>query len=205
MENIKAVIFDFGGVLIDWNPYYLFRKVMVNDTEIERFLQEIDFKTWNYEFDKGYPFDKGVEDLCQKYPHYAELIRLFDERWMETLGVPFDATVDILNKVKATGMPVYGLTNWSVEKFDLVRPQHQFFDLFEDMVISGKEKIAKPDPRIYKLLLQRNNLNANDCVYIDDSEDNIRAGRKVGLKTIHYQSSRQLKEALGSFGVQLAN
>ena len=203
MDKIKAVIFDFGGVLIDWNPYYFFRKVMVNDTEIERFLQEVNFKDWNYELDKGVPFKQGVEELCRKFPQRAELIRLYDARWEETLGCVFAATVELVKKVKYSGLPVYGLSNWSVEKFALVRPKHDFLNWFEDIVVSGEVKLAKPDPRIYQLLLQRNGLKPEDCLYIDDSEDNIRGARQVGLNVIHYQSSRQLQNELQKFGLEI--
>ncbi len=201
MKKINSVIFDFGGVLIDWNPYYLFRKVMNNDTEIAQFLQEIDFKKWNYEFDKGYPFEEGIAELAFKYPQYADMIRIFDERWMETIGVTFDETIDLVKQVKEAGFRVFGLSNWSEKKFNEVRQHFDFFNLFEDMVISGYEKIAKPDPRIYQRLLDRNALNPEECLYIDDSEDNIRGGRQVGLNTIQYQSSPLLKEELQAYGI----
>ncbi len=201
MNKINSVIFDYGGVLIDWNPYYLFRKLMVNDTEIANFLQEIDFKYWNYEFDKGYPFERGIAELALKYPHRAELLKTFDERWIETIGALFDETIDLLKEVKAKGYRVYGLSNWSREKFRLVRPQFEFFNLFDDMVISGEVKAAKPDLRIYQALLERNHLQAEECLYIDDAEDNIRAGRQVGINTIQYQSSRLLRDALQAYKI----
>jgi 2-haloacid dehalogenase len=201
MNNIKAVIFDFGGVLIDWNPYHLFRKVMVNDTEIEIFLQEIDFKTWNYEFDKGYSFTKGIEEMCQKYPSRAETIRIFNDRWIETIGGIFDATVDLVKKVKSNGYLVFGLSNWSAEKFAMVRSRYDFFELFDDMAISGIEKAAKPDKRIFKVLLERNSLKASECLFIDDSENNILISRQLGFNGIHYQSSRQLSQELQNRGI----
>jgi 2-haloacid dehalogenase len=201
MTDIKAVIFDYGGVLIDWNPYYLYRKVLTNDTEIARLLQEIHFSEWNYSFDQGYPMALGIAEMCRKYPEHAEMIRLIDEHWLETLGATFDANIALIKEVKASGRPVYGLSNWSSEKFSLVRPCYPFFELFDDMVISGEVKIAKPDPRIFRLLLERNGLNAAECIYIDDSEDNYRAASQVGLQAIHYQSSGQLRRELQSRGV----
>jgi 2-haloacid dehalogenase len=201
MKKIKSVIFDFGGVLIDWNPYYLLRKLMTNDTDIARFMQEINFKQWNYELDMGYPFDKGIADIAVKFPQYSDLIRVYDERWLETIGVTFNETIDLVRQVKDAGYRVFGLSNWSERKFSEVRPRYEFFNLFEDMVISGEVKLAKPDPRIYQVLLERNGLNANECLYIDDSEDNIRGGRQVGLNTIQYQSSPLLKEELQAYGI----
>ena len=201
MENIKAVIFDFGGVLIDWNPYYLYRKVLPNDNEIAGFLQETGILDWNYTFDQGYPFSLGIAELSRRFPQRAELIRMFDERWLETLGTTFDATIELVKAVKAHGIPVYGLTNWSSEKFEQVRPQFEFMDLFKDIVVSGNVKIAKPDTRIYTLLLERNGLSAADCLYIDDSKENIRAARQVGLQSIEYQSSQKLREEMTKHGV----
>jgi 2-haloacid dehalogenase len=201
MTDIKAVIFDYGGVLIDWNPYYLYRKVLTNDTEVARLLQEIHFNEWNYSFDQGYPLALGIAEMCRLYPEHADMIRLYDERWMETIGLTFDANIALLKEIKASGMPVYGLSNWSMDKFKLVRPRYPFFELFDDMVISGEVKMAKPDPRIYRLLLERNGLTATECLYIDDSEDNYRAACQVGLQAIHYQSSGQLRRELQNRGV----
>lgn len=200
MTDEKAVIFDFGGVLIDWNPYYLLRKVMVNDTEIEGFLQEIGFKAWNYECDKGLPFDASVEELCLKFPHRAELLRTYNERWLETLGRVFEKNVETLKTLKDQGVPLYGLSNWSAEKFALVEPRYEFFNWFIDKAISGRERTAKPDPQLARILLERNHLVPAECVYIDDSEDNIRMGQNLGLNVILYQSSQQLRTALASHG-----
>jgi len=201
MNPIKTVIFDFGGVLIDWNPYHLYRKVLANDTEIETFFQEVNFKAWNYEFDKGYSFSKGIEEMCQKYPTRAETIRVFNDRWIETIGGVFDATIGLVKQVKSNGYLVYGLSNWSAEKFAVVRSHYDFFDLFDDMAISGIEKAAKPDKRIFKVLLERNSLKANECLFIDDSEDNINISRLLGFNAIHYQSSRQLEQELQHRGI----
>ena len=126
---------------------------------------------------------------------------MFDERWLETLGTTFDATIELVKAVKAHGIPVYGLTNWSSEKFEQVRPQFEFMDLFEDIVVSGDVKIAKPDMRIYTLLLERNGLSAADCLYIDDSKENVRAARQVGLHAVIYQSSVQIRQELVVHGL----
>jgi 2-haloacid dehalogenase len=204
MTDTKAVIFDFGGVLIDWNPYYLLRKVMVNDTEIEGFLQEIGFKAWNYECDKGLLISESVEDMYRKFPHRAELLRTYNERWLETLGRVFEKNVETLKTLKDHGVPVYGLSNWSADKFAIVEQRYDFFNWFIDKAISGREKTAKPDPQLARILLERNNLVPAECVYIDDSEDNIRMGQNLGLNVILYQSSQQLRTALASHGFLLS-
>jgi 2-haloacid dehalogenase len=203
MTENKAVIFDFGGVLIDWNPYYLLRKVMVNDTEIEGFLQEIGFKSWNYECDKGLSISESVEDMCRKFPHRAELLHTYNERWLETLGRVFEKNVETLKTLKDHGVPIYGLSNWSADKFAIVEKRYEFFNWFIDKAISGREKTAKPDPQLARILLERNHLVPADCVYIDDSEDNIRMGRQLGLNCVLYRSSAQLREELIKWGLNL--
>jgi 2-haloacid dehalogenase len=201
MSKINNVIFDFGGVLIEWNPYLLYRKVLPNDTEIERFLQEIHLSEWNYSFDQGYPFELGIAELCRRYPDRSDLIRMFDERWTEMLGVTIDANIEMIKELKAGGVPVYGLSNWSAVKFEQTRRMHPFFDLFDDRVISGEVKIAKPDPRIYKMLLDRNHLLPEECLFIDDSEENCRAARQLGINTVLYQSSKQVRRELTDRGL----
>jgi 2-haloacid dehalogenase len=203
MTDKKAVIFDFGGVLIDWNPYYLLRKVMVNDTEIEGFLQEISFKAWNYECDKGLSISGSIDDMCRKFPHRTELLRTYNERWLETLGRVFEKNVELLKTLKDRGVPVYGLSNWSADKFAIVEQRYDFFNWFVDKAISGREKTAKPDPQLARILLERNHLKPSDCVYIDDSEDNIRMGRQLGLNCVLYRSSAQLREELIKWGFNL--
>ena len=121
MRNVSAVVFDFGGVLVDWNPRYLYNKFFGIDLDaMERFLEEIGFTEWNQQFDKGRPFAEGVAELTQRFPAYQELIRAFDERWEETLAGAIQPTVDILRILKESGCPLYGLSNWSAEKFAMI-------------------------------------------------------------------------------------
>ncbi|MBA4374846.1 MAG: HAD family hydrolase [Anaerolinea sp.] len=200
-----AVIFDFGGVLIDWSPYYLYRKILNNDEEIKAFLEEIDFKNWNPQFDKGYSFTQGVEELSAKFPHRAELIHLFNERWMDAMGAPVTGTIEILRQIKAAGYPIYGLSNWSVEKFNLVKDQFEFLNWLDDYVISGQVQQIKPEPEIYHTLLKRINRSAEECVFIDDSLENISTANSLGFVTIHFQSPAQLTFDLEQMGVLLEN
>ena len=199
----KSVIFDFGGVLLDWSPYYLLRKVMTNDTDIAAFLQEIDFWKWNVECDKGLSISDSIETMCRKFPNRAELLHIYNERWLETLGRVFETNVALLKELSAMGVPLYGLSNWSPDKFAIVERTYDFFSVFKDMTISGREKTAKPDPTLCSILLQRNALNASECIYIDDSEDNIRMGRQLGLNCIQFRSSAQLQEELIRLGLGL--
>jgi 2-haloacid dehalogenase len=200
-KRTLAVIFDFGGVLIDWSPYNLYRKIMKSDEEIKAFLEEIDFKNWNPQFDKGYSFTRGVEELSTKFPHRAELIRIFNERWLDAMGEPMTETIEILRQLKKSGYPIYGLSNWSVEKFNLVKHRFDFLALLDDYVISGQVQQIKPEPDIFHTLLKRINRSPENCLFIDDSLENIKTANKLGFKTIHFQSAQLLTRDLEQFGI----
>lgn len=197
-----AIVFDFGGVLIDWNPRYLYRKLFVDDERaMEQFLETVGFHEWNMQQDAGRPFAEAVADHCQKHPEYCDLIRAYDERWEESLAGPIQASVEILQALKQVGYPLYGLSNWSAETFPRARRKFQFMDWFEAIIISGEVRLIKPDPRIYKLLLEKTNRPAEQCLIIDDSMDNISAARQLGFRTIHFQSPEQLEHDLNQTGI----
>ena len=191
-----AIVFDFGGVLIDWNPYLLYRTMLDSDEEIQQFLNEIGFRDWNLSLDKGKPFAQGVEELSAKFPHRAELIRAFDTRWMETLGEPLLDTVAVMQKIKTAGYPLYGLSNWSAEKFRLVKQRFEFLNYLDDYVVSGEVKQIKPESDIFNTLLSRIHRSAGECLFIDDSQDNIRAADNLGFQTILFTSADQLETEL---------
>jgi 2-haloacid dehalogenase len=207
MKNIQpkpscAIIFDFGGVLMDWNPRYLYSKLFKNDiAAMERFLQEIEFDAWNQEQDRGRSFGDAVSLLSKRFPHYQELIQAYDTRWEESLSGEIPETVEILRKLKQANYPLYGLSNWSAEKFPLVQNTYHFFDWFDLIVLSGEVKIAKPDPEIFDVLLERIHRKAKECLFIDDSMQNISTAEKLGLQTIHFQSPDQLHKALVAKGI----
>jgi 2-haloacid dehalogenase len=201
-ERIHAIVFDFGGVLIDWDPRHLYRKLFVDDTRgMERFLKDVDFYAWNLQQDAGRPFDEAVAEHCRLYPEYCELIRAYDERWEESLGGPIQSSIDILKALKQADLELYGLSNWSVEKFQLVRCQYEFLNWFESIIISGQVKLVKPDPRIFVLMLEEIGRPASECLLIDDSAVNIAAARELGFKTIHFLSPEQLKTELLDMGL----
>jgi 2-haloacid dehalogenase len=196
------IIFDFGGVLIDWNPRYLYRKFFDGDAEsIERFLAEIGFTEWNLQQDKGRSFASAVADLCDRFPAYAELIKAYDERWEESIAGLIQPTVGILRRLKKSGHRLHGLSNWSVEKFEIVRPKYEFFDWFDMILVSGEVKLVKPDPRIYAVLLERIGRKPEECLFIDDSLNNIASADQLGFKTIHCKSPERLEEELRSLRV----
>lgn len=199
---IHALIFDFGNVLIKWDPHQVFLKYFSNDTKaIDNFLAEINFSAWNLEQDRGYPFAQGVAELSAQFPQYAQIIRAYDEEWEESITGVIPETVKLLHKLKAAGYSLYGLTNWNVEKFSLVRHKYAFFDLFDDILVSGEVKIAKPDPAIFQLLLQKIDRLPQECLLIDNSVKNVDAARKMGFPAIHFTSPTQLELELHQLGV----
>jgi 2-haloacid dehalogenase len=196
-----AIIFDFGGVLMDWNAHYLYDKLLDDPADMERFFNEIDFHNWNLEMDRGRPFAEGVAELSHQFPQYADLIKAFDERWEETLGGPIQPTVEILQALKKRGYALYGLTNWSAEKYEITRHKYPFFDLFEEVVVSGAVKLIKPDPRIFALTLEKAKRPAAECLLIDDSEANVIAARQLGFRAIHFKSAEGLAMELSLQGL----
>jgi 2-haloacid dehalogenase len=199
--NIEAIVFDLGGVLIDWNPRYLYRKLLQNDEEVEYFLANICTAEWNAQQDGGRPFREGVATLKEKYPAYAGLIEAYHQRWEEMLGEAYGETVEILSAVKKLGMPLYALTNWSAETFPIARKRYEFLSWFEGILVSGEVGLKKPDPEIFRLLLKRYKLNADQTIYLDDVEENLIPARQVGLRAIHFQSAAQLRTSLQQLGL----
>ena len=201
-SSIRAIIFDFGGVLVNWDPHLLFNKFFNNDTqEIDQFLAEINFTDWNLSQDKGHPFSQAVADLSIQFPQYSHLIRAYDEEWERSIAGIIPETEKILYKLKTARLHLYGLTNWSAEKFSIVRHKYGVFDLFEEIVVSGEVKLVKPDPAIFQLLLEKINRKPEECLLVDDSLQNIEAARKMGFATHHFISPAQLELAIQQMGL----
>lgn len=201
-QKTPVIIFDFGGVLIDWSPYYLYRKVMKDDQEIKAFLEEIDFKNWNPKFDRGYPFEKGVQEKCAEFPQHAELIRRFNSHWMDAMGDVVAETSEVARRLKEAGYPLYGLSNWADTTFNRVKDRFYFLDYLEDYILSGRVKQVKPEPEIYHTLLNLIGRPAGECLFIDDSLENIKTAQALGFQTIHYQSAAKLERDLKEMGLR---
>jgi 2-haloacid dehalogenase len=201
---IKAIVFDYGNVLLKWDPRNLYHRYFPNDPEgMERFLQEVKFAEWNLQQDKGRPFVEGIALLSQQFPHYSRLIQAYYDHWTDSVGGPISGTISILKQLKRDGYLLYGLSNWSAETFPLMRRKHDFFDLLDDMVISGEVGHVKPDPEIYHVLLDRIKRPAQECLFIDDHLPNIQQAHAIGFAVIHFKSPEQLKASLRDFKITI--
>ncbi len=199
--NSPALVFDLGGVLIDWDPRHLYRKIFVDEREMERFLDEVGLAEWNSRQDAGRPFAEAVAELVERFPGREAAIRAFWDRWEETIAGPIAGTVDILARLRGRGLPLHAISNWSAETFPRARPRFPFLDWFGDFVISGTVGVCKPDPAIYRLFLQRTGLQPEQCVFVDDSLPNVQAARGLGFGGVHFRSPRQLADELQKLGV----
>ena len=192
----KTIVFDLGGVLIDWNPRYLYRKLIDDEGDIDIFLTEICSSEWNVKQDAGRSLAEATAERVALFPEKQSLIEAFYDRWEEMLGGEISETVEILRELKANGEKLYALTNWSGETFPVARDRYKFLHWFEGTLVSGVEKLAKPDPAIFHLLLNRFELQAEHCLFIDDSKTNIEAASKIGFDTHHFTSADELRKYL---------
>lgn len=199
--NIKNIIFDLGGVLIDWNPDKVFIKVFEGDKKnMEHFYSEICTQDWNENQDAGYPIAQATEERVALFPEFEKEIRMYYDRWDEMLGDQIQGTVDILEKFSNSPQyKVVALTNWSHETFPKALKKFEFLQWFEGILVSGIEKMRKPFPEIYKLTLNRFELVAEESLFIDDNKRNVEAARALGIHSIQFQSPEQLAHELNQY------
>ncbi|CAN5734264.1 HAD-IA family hydrolase [soil metagenome] len=198
--SIDTIVFDFGGVLVDWNPRHLYKKVFSDEQEMEQFLEEICTDDWNVQQDAGRSLAEGTDLLIQKHPGKAELIRMYYDRWPEMLNSVIEGTVTILQQLKEK-YKVYGLTNWSAETFPIALERYDFFDLLDGIVVSGLEKMIKPNREIFHLLIDRFNIIPGQSVFIDDNIKNIEAAKSIGFNAIHFKNPEELRDELLVMGI----
>lgn len=195
---IQTIIFDLGGVLIDWNPEYVYLDVFNGDHEkMEWFLENVCTHDWNENQDAGYPLQKATDERVAMFPEHEKLIRMFYGRWEEMLGDAIEGTVTILKKlIDNPNYKVVALTNWSAETFPIALERFEFLHWFEDILVSGVEKTRKPFPEIYQLSLERFDISAENTLFIDDNLRNIKAAEELGIRSIHFKSPEQLEKDL---------
>jgi len=198
---IRAVVFDIGGVLLDWNPRYLYRKLFDDEPEMERFLAEVCTLDWHAAHDRGVPFEQSCGELAARHPEQAELIWAWARRSEEMVSGPIDGSVQILAALKARRVPCYALTNMEADTFPLRRDRFEFMGWFDGIVVSSHEGVIKPDPAIFLRLLDRFGLGAATTVLIDDSERNVAAARALGMQAVHFRSPVKLRGWLEDAGL----
>jgi len=199
---VTAVVFDLGGVLIDWDPRYLYRSLFAGDeAAMELFLATVCTAEWNRAQDAGRPWADAVETLAAAHPDQRDLIRAYWERWPETLGDAIGPTVELLSELRASRVPLFALSNWSAETFPTARPRYPFLEWFDGIVISGEVGATKPDPRAYEALLARHDLDPATLAFVDDVPANVVAARQLGMRGILFTDAGALRADLADLGL----
>jgi 2-haloacid dehalogenase len=203
--KISAIIFDLGGVLIDWNPNYVFDQMFDSEEKKKHFFENICTPDWNEKQDAGRSLKEATDELLEKHPDWKEYIEAYYGRWQEMLGGPIHETVEIFRRLKESGRyKIYALTNWSAETFPVALELYEFLHWFDGRVVSGEEKMRKPFPEFYQLILERFQLTPGETLFIDDNLRNVKAAAEAGLQAIAFKSPQQLKEELNHLGVEEA-
>ena len=198
---MKHLVFDFGGVLIDWSPDRVYRPYFGSDEAMARFYHETEILLHNREIDRGWPYDQAIALLTTRYPHYAEPLHMWKTHWHKMIGGEIKGTVDLLRELKQAGYRLFGLTNWAAETFPFAYYSFEIFRVFENIVVSGREGVIKPEPAIYHLCLQRNQIEARDSIFIDDNLDNVVAARSLGFHAIQFENPKQLRAVLAELSI----
>ena len=201
-KPFNTVIFDLGGVLIDWNPEYLYRKIFTDDAEMKRFLTEVCHSAWNREQDRGRLFAEAVQELVGQFPQHEMHIRSYHERWDEMLGGAIEENVQVLEDLhQKPNIHLYAITNWSAETYPTAQRLFPFLRYFQDIVVSGELKLIKPDAKIYQTLLDRQPIVAEQAIFIDDVLENVEGARALGICGIHLTPETNLRKELETLGV----
>jgi len=203
-NSYNAIIFDLGGVLIDWNPRYVYRTIFKTEEEIDWFFENVATHDWNENQDAGYPIAKATEELVAQHPEWEKEIKAYYGRWTEMLGGPIHETVEIFRQLKENpDLKTYALTNWSAETFHIALERYDFLHWFDGRVVSGEEKTRKPFHNFYQKLLDRYHVDPAKAVFIDDNLRNIKASEELGITGIHFHNPIQLKQELNNLGLLL--
>lgn len=203
MTSHPIPVFDLGGVFVDWNPMYLFRKLFDTEEQAQWFQDNVCTLDWNLEFDAGEIYAEGVTRLITRHPKYWREIQAYDLRWKETIGGMIEGTIAIHDELIAAGIPTYAITNFSWEKWTSVLDEWPFLGKFDGVVVSGMERMVKPDPRIYRVFAERFGVDLAGCVFIDDNPANVLGAQSVGMRALHFTSPEKLRGELVELGFPL--
>ena len=202
-SNIKNIIFDFGGVVMDWNPRYFFKDYFNDDEKMEFFLKNIATDEWNAEQDRGRTLAEGTEIQVAKFPQWEKELRAYYDNWTTMLRSDIPKNVEVLRKLEHSNYELFGLTNWSAETFPYALENYDFFKIFGgNIVVSGTEKLIKPDPKIWEVLLERYHIKADESVFIDDNATNIEVAKALGFITVHITPETDLEKELKDLGLK---
>lgn len=203
-QPIDTVVFDVGMVLLEWDPRYLYRKIFVGDeAKMEWFLAEVCPNSWNVEQDRGRPWEEALAEAIGRHPTYAAEIRAYRERWSEMVPGAIEDTVTILEALAAANVPLYAITNFASDTFAEALARFDFFKRFQGIVVSGDEKVLKPDPRIFHTLAERHGVDLTRSIFIDDSVKNVVGAEAVGMAAHHFTSPAGLAADLRARGFQV--
>lgn len=198
----RTVIFDLGGVLIDWNPRYLYRKIFKTEAEIDWFLQNVCTSEWNEKQDAGRSFEEATLELVIQFPQHEIAIRAWYDRWQETISGSLPDTVDVLREIRdSKKYKLLALTNWSAQTFPWALDNFEFLHWFDGIVVSGVEKTRKPFPEFYQILIDRYKITPSESIFIDDVPKNLAGAEVLGIKGIHFQSAAKLRSELSEMGI----
>ena len=197
----RVIVFDIGNVLLDWDPRHLYRRIFTDAARMEWFLENVCHQTWNREQDRGRAWAEAVAERIAAHPDWENEIRAFDARWHETVAGEIEVNVRLLEALKAAGWPLYSITNFSREKFAECRERYAFMRLFDGIVVSAHDGLMKPEPAIYRVLLDRYRLKPAECLLIDDVLENCEGAEAVGMRALHAPPGFDLAAGLARFGV----
>ena len=203
MHDTLVPVFDLGGVFVEWDPMFLFRRLFKTEEEARWFQDNVCTKDWNLEFDAGDSYAEGVARLITRFPKYWREIEAYNLRWKETLGPFIEGTIAIHQELIEAGIPTYAITNFSWEKWVSCLGAWPFLEKFDGVIVSGLERLVKPDPRIYRLFCERFGLAPEACVFIDDNAINAASARSIGMKGIHFTDAKALRIELIKLGLPL--
>jgi 2-haloacid dehalogenase len=205
MKKIDSIVFDLGGVLIDWNPDYVYKHIFPDATERKWFYDNICTPDWNEEQDAGRGLQEATELLVKKFPEHEKNIRIYYDRWEDMLGGPIHGTVETLKQLRSQpDKKLYALTNWSEETFPVALQKYEFLHWFDGRLVSGEEKTRKPFPDIYQKLIERFSINPHSSIYVDDNQRNLEPARELGFTIIHFKSPEQFRKSLEEAGIRFS-
>ena len=200
-EALSSVVFDVGGVLYDWHPRHLYQKLIDNPDRLEWFLANVVTLEWHFQHDEGRPCAETTAELIERFPEYRDLIAVYDERWLETVPGPIPGMIELAGELAAAGVPLYAITNFSHEFWPRFKATAPVFAPFRDIVVSGDERLVKPDPRIFELAMRRFGIASGEALFIDDRADNVAAAEAAGFVGHVFDGVGRLRLRLTDFGL----